>query len=166
MKRVAILCNQHTPTLDAIRARLRNYAVDYFDSIESFSGIYDLIVAVGFNPTTINNLNYSVLTSHFSLLPAFNTDEPVRDAIMAGVKVTGITIYYTKTNRIIAQYPIFINNGLHYDEILQQLSYVEQCFYPVVIEKLLNNEAFDSQTVMGTSKCGNCGGCNQCSTSI
>ncbi len=46
------------------------------------------------------------LKIHYSLLPAFQTDDPVRDAILTGVKVTGITI--TLEDKIVAQYPILL----------------------------------------------------------
>jgi folate-dependent phosphoribosylglycinamide formyltransferase PurN len=97
------------------------------------------------------------------LLPAFNSKEPVKDAILAGVKVTGITIYYTKSKIIIAQYPVFINNNTHYDELVQELDYIEQTLFPLVIQKVLNNEPFEVRALLNKSCSGNCGGCSGCS---
>lgn len=101
------------------------------------------------------------LEIHYSLLPAFNqSDDPIRDAILAGVKVSGITI--TLKNRIVAQYPIFITNDMHYDELKLYLKHIAEIMFPLVKEKLENNEAFEIQTLMKSSKCGGCKGCNQC----
>ena len=95
---------------------------------------------------------------HQSLLPAFKSDDPVRDAILAGVKVTGITLSYK--DRIIAQYPIFVTNDMHYDELKLYLEHIEKILVPLVAEKLLKNEAFETQTLMAKQKCKGCGGCN------
>lgn len=106
----------------------------------------------------IKNINV-----HHSLLPAFQSDDPVRDAILAGVKVTGVTLTYK--DKIVAQYPIFITNDMHYDELKMYLEYIEHIMTPLVAEKLANNEVFEIQTLMKNQKCeghtcdGNCGGC-------
>lgn len=101
---------------------------------------------------------------HHSLLPAFQSDNPVRDAILAGVKVTGVTLTYK--DKIVAQYPIFITNDMHYDELKMYLEYIENIMTPLVAEKIANNEAFEIQTLMKSQKCGghschgNCEGCS------
>ena len=115
--------------------------------------INDLVVSVNYR----GEENIKLLKCHHSLLPSFNSDEPVKDAFLAGVKVTGITVYFTKPERIIAQYPLFIPNDAHFEDIEKQLCYLEQVIYPIVIEKLLKNEAFDLRNI------SNCGGCRGCS---
>ena len=94
---------------------------------------------------------------HYSLLPAFPSDDPVRDAILAGVKVTGVTLTYN--DKIVAQYPIFITNDMHYDELKMYLEYIENIMTPLVAKKIANNEAFEIQALMSSQKCeGKCGG--------
>ena len=102
--------------------------------------------------------NIDNLKVHYSLLPAFQSDDPIRDAILAGVKVTGITL--TLEDRIIAQYPIFITNDMHYDELKLYLEHIAEIMLPLGKEKLINNEAFEIQTLMGGTKCGGCKGCS------
>lgn len=97
------------------------------------------------------------LKIHYSLLPAFQTDDPVRDAILAGVKVTGITI--TLEDKIVAQYPIFITNDMHYDNLKLYLEEIANKLLPLVQEKLENNEQFEIRDIM-KSKCNGCGGCH------
>ena len=100
------------------------------------------------------------LKIYYSLLPAFeNSDDPVRDAILAGVKVTGITI--KQEDRIVAQYPMFITGDMHYDELKTYLEHVANIMLPLVKEKIANNEAFESQTLMKNSNCSGCKGCQK-----
>lgn len=156
MKKVAILYREHSPIIDAIKYQLADYVVD---SMTELSGMveYDLVVNLG------SNYDGEALACHKALFPAFNSKEPVKDAILAGVKVTGITIYYTKSKKIIAQYPVFINNNTHYDELVQELDYIEQTLFPLVIQKVLNNEPFEVRALLNKSCSGNCGGCSGCS---
>ena len=162
MKKVAIIGKESTPIVDAITARISGIAVVCFENLNNNLDSYDLIIST--EPTTDKDINtkYNVLRCNYSLLPAFDSVNPVADAIFAGVKVTGITVLFTNPQRIIAQYPIFINNDVHYDELIERIKYVEQIFFPLVIEKLLQNELFESQYVMQSCKCGNCGDCKKC----
>lgn len=99
------------------------------------------------------------LKLHYSLLPAFQSDDPVRDAVLAGVKVTGVTI--TMENRIVAQYPIFITNDMHYDNLKLYLEEVGNKLLTLVEEKISKNEQFEVKDLMssGCHNCGSCGGC-------
>ncbi len=96
------------------------------------------------------------LKLHYSLLPAFQSDDPVRDAILAGVKVTGVTI--TLEDKIIAQYPIFITNEMHYDNLKLYLEQVGEKLFTAVKEKIENNEQFEIKDLMNNG-CHGCGGC-------
>ena len=156
MKKVAILYREYSPIIDAIKYQLADCVVDSLTELSGM-GEYDLIVNLG------SNYDGEALACHHALLPAFNSEEPVRDAILAGVKVTGITIYYTKSNKIIAQYPVFINNNTHYEELEQELDYIEQTLFPPVIHKVLNNEPFEVRALLNKSCSGSCGGCSGCS---
>ena len=155
MKKLAVIYSKYSPTVDAIKYNLQQYQVDCFcEKIDNTSS-YDLIVLV--NCHDKNNTN--TLRCHHSLLPAFDSDEPERDAILAGAKVSGITIL--QNNEIIAQYPVFITSDMHYEDLKQELNYLEQTIYPIVIGKVLNNEPFELKTLLGKNNCcqGGCLGC-------
>ena len=157
MKKIAILYSEYKPVIDAIKYALSDCITDCLTECENISD-YDL--AVNLTDFKINADN--VISCHYSLLPAFDCEEPVKEAILAGVKVTGITVYYTKTQKIIAQYPVFINNETHYEDLQQELTYIEQTLLPIVIKKILNNEAFNVKAIMKNGCNGKCGGCSSC----
>lgn len=99
-----------------------------------------------------------------SILPLFETsDKPIADAIISGCKLAGVSVLYN--NKIVAQYPVFITNEMHYEDLENAIVKVEQVLYPLVIEKIINNEVFEVQTIMKTSSCaskscsGNCESC-------
>ena len=157
MKRIAILYSEYSPLIDAIKYRLSDCTVDIMTSPVNTDD-YDLIVLSNYNAEFEGN----AIKCHHSLLPAFNSAEPEKEAMLAGVKVTGITIFLTNPYKIIAQYPIFINNSMHYDELKQELTYLEQTIFPLVTEKVLNNEPFDISMLLNKTCSGNCGGCFRC----
>jgi phosphoribosylglycinamide formyltransferase-1 len=72
----------------------------------------DLVVSAGFmrilSPSLVSR--YKIINTHPALLPAFPGAHPVRDAIAAGVSVTGATIHWVDagvdTGKVIAQVPV------------------------------------------------------------
>ena len=40
--------------------------------------------------------------------------------------------------------------------------YLEQTIYPLILEKILNNEPFEIRQLLSKGCSGNCGGCNSC----
>ena len=155
MKKIAILYKNYSPIIDAIKYKLPDCEVDCLIAPTGMDK-YDLIVNLGIE------YEGEALACHYSLLPAFNSEEPVKEAILSGVKVTGITMYNTKSQKIVAQYPIFINNETHYDELEQELKYLEQTLFPLVIQKVINNEPFEVGTLMNHGCGAKCGGCSGC----
>ena len=157
MKRLLILYSTYSPVIDAIKYRLQGVAEIACEK-ECPNNIdnYDLTALVNWK----NSTDIDAINAHYSLLPAFDGEEPVKDALIAGAKVTGITFFYTKTKKIIAQYPIFIKNESHLEDIEQELRYIEQTLYPIIIEKILNNEQFEVKTLLSNSCCS--GGCSRC----
>ena len=155
MKKVEILYTEYAPVIDAIKYQLQDCEIDCLTEPNNNEN-YDLVINFGVK------YDGEALACHYSLLPAFNVQEPVKEAILAGVKVTGITIFYTKSKKIVAQYPVFIKNYSHYDDIEQELKYVEQALFPLVIQKVLKNEFFDAKELLKGGCAGNCGGCNGC----
>lgn len=158
-KKIAIVYSKYTPTIDAIIYNLKNVEICCFQNEITTNDDVDLIVGVGVEKYEDRN----ILTSHFSLLPSFPDEEPVKKAVLEGVKVTGITFYYTNPKKIIAQYPIIISNGADFLEIENELKYIEQTFFPIIIEKVLNNEIIDMKKIGKSSTCSSCGGgCSSC----
>ena len=155
MKKVAVLYSKYIPLIDAIKSM--GYVVDCYTSPDFNPDEYDLVVSAGYK----EEVPFNTIKSHLSLLPAFEESEPVKDAFLAGVKVTGVTIFLTKSKRIIAQYPVFIHNDAHYEELKQELEYIEQTLFPIVIDKILKNEPFECRTLLNTRPCGGCKGCSK-----
>ena len=157
MKKLALLYSTYTPTIDGIIAHLKDFDVICLIAPDNLD-TYDLVANVNYK----GEIEQNHVAVHHSLLPAFDSEEPVRDAILAGVKVTGLTFYYTNPKKIITQYPIFISNASHYDNVTKELEYLEQTIYPLILERLLENKPFEIRNLLSKGCSGNCGGCNSC----
>ena len=81
--------------------------IEHIDSLQP-----DLVVSAGFmrilSPFFVSR--FKIINTHPALLPAFPGAHPVRDAIAAGVAVTGATVHWVDagvdTGEIIAQVPV------------------------------------------------------------
>lgn len=139
------------------------------DNLEYFSkNKFDLVALAGYMeiiPENVLKVMGKVINIHPSLLPAFKGSvKAINEAFIAGVKVSGITIHYVEPNvdggKIVAQYPVFISNEMHFDEFEAEIHQTEHKLYPIVIEKILEDKAFDFQDLMKSScSNGGCGGC-------
>lgn len=130
---------------------------------------FDLVAMAGYMrvlPEEVLNLS-KFINIHPSLLPAFKGKDAIKHAFLAGVKVSGITIHWVEkqidSGKIIAQYPVFIDNLMRFDELEEEIHCIEHKLYPVVIEKVLEDKVFDFQDLMksGCSKDKGCGGCKK-----
>lgn len=129
---------------------------------------FDLIVLAGYmkilEVNVLNEMGGKVINIHPSLLPAFGgTIHAIKDAFLSGVKISGVTVHWVTSDvdggEIIAQYPVFITNGMHFDEFEEEIHAIEHKLYPIVIEKLLEDKVFDFQDLMKSQCSGsNCGG--------
>lgn len=163
MKKLAIVANGNEDVAIAIQEYFQNKNVELelLADVGS-SNNYDLVACIHGCAETPNAINL-----HPSLLPAFDSENPVLDAFMYGAKVTGITVR-RGDGRIIIQYPLLIGNLTHFDELQGKITEIEKKIYPKVIEKLLNDEIFDFDDLFVSSHgCGgcsgsNCGGCGKC----
>lgn len=103
------------------------------------------------------------ISVHPSLLPSFKGPDAINRAFFAGVKVSGVTVHLINEDidngKIIAQYPVLISNLTHYDEFESDIHALEDLLYPIVIEKILNNQVFDFPDLIQGNQCGGCGGC-------
>lgn len=169
MKKIAILSKNYNSTVNSIVTYLKEIKCDYFTNVSEINTInYDLIISCNgsCDIKDFDCIGTNILAVHHSLLPSFSHEEPAKQVFLEEVKVTGISIFFTKPFKIISQYPIFIYNSTHFDELERELEYVEQILLPLVIEKVLNNEAFETKNLISKSQnCieGSCSSCSKCS---
>lgn len=153
---------------DEFYSLLSNVDITIVSSVEEASENYDLIAL--FHSTKILSHEFvsgnNVINIHKSLLPAFDTENPVKDAYLAGVKVTGVTVFQYKNNdkKILAQYPVLLDNYTHYDDLENELKEIELKLYPLVIKSILEDKIFDIVELLSPSNhgCSGCGGCGNC----
>jgi folate-dependent phosphoribosylglycinamide formyltransferase PurN len=108
-------------------------------------------------------MNINNIKIHYSLLPAFDCAEPIKEAFLSGVKVSGVTIIDTNTNKILAQYPVLIGNTTHFDEFEAEMLKVGEFLYNKVVEAIEKDKVFDFSDLLKNRSChGNCGGCKGC----
>lgn len=138
---------------------------DYFSKNK-----FDLVALAGYMrilPNAVLEKIGNVINIHPSLLPAFKgSKNAIKDAFLAGVKVSGVTVHWVTPDvdggKIIAQYPVFINTDMHFDEFEHEIHALEHKLYPVVIEKVLDDKAFEFVDLIRSGGCGSsCGGCKK-----
>lgn len=162
---------------------IKNEYLPFEKNYEYFSeNKFDLVALAGY----MRILPEEVLTQskfiniHPSLLPSFKGKDAIKRAFISGVKLSGITIHWVDKNvdcgKIIAQYPVFIENSMHLDEFEEAIHTIEHKLYPIVIEKVLEDKVFDFQDLIKSScdkgsggccsgsdkNCKGCGGSNKC----
>lgn len=155
MKKLAVIANGNDQIADAITIYFenKNVELELLTSVGS-SNNYDLVVCIHKRTDLPNAINI-----HASLLPAFDTENPILDAFMYGAKVTGVTVHRAD-GKIITQYPLLIGNLTHYDELEEKITEIEKKIYPIVIEKVLNDEVFDFDDLWSGGGCQGCKGCH------
>ena len=124
---------------------------------------FDVVAFSGYENSTIIN-HSTILNVYPTLLPAFRgEDNPILASYLAGVKVSGVSVYNVSTDKILAQYPVLIGVDTSITELTDEISKIAQKIYPLVIESVLNDRVFDFEDLYRTSSCsGNCGGCGSC----
>ena len=116
------------------------------DAVEAAGA--EAIVLAGFmrilGPEAVERFPNRILNTHPALLPAFRGAGAIRDALAAGVKVTGVTIHFVDEEvdhgPIIAQqavpvYPHDTEESLH-----QRIQAIEHMLYPDVVKALALGE--------------------------
>jgi phosphoribosylaminoimidazolecarboxamide formyltransferase/IMP cyclohydrolase len=105
----------------------------------------DLVVLAGFmrvlGPLTLGRFAGRVLNVHPSLLPAFPGAHSIRDALAAGVRVTGVTVHLVDENLdggpIVAQEPVAILPGDDEASLLERVHAAEHALLPRVVAATL-----------------------------
>lgn len=172
MKRLCIFSDSENTLISVIKDNLKSVdvvCVANLDEIKMLENI-DLIASIHNScfPKDIID-NYKIINIHPSLLPSFNTNEPVKDAYLFGVKVTGVTVHKVEnidgSGMILAQYPVLIDNYTHFDQLADEINSLEQRLYPIVISSVLDNNVFDIVELLAPDPahaCHSCGGCHKC----
>ena len=167
--KITCLCNK----ADAfILERAKNLGIEYnflpFEkNLEYFTeNKFDLVALAGYMqilPKEVLAEIKKIINIHPSLLPSFaGSCNAIQDAYLSGVKVSGITIHEVISKvdcgKIIAQYPVFIESDMSLFDFEQAIHNIEHKLYPIVIEKYLEDKAFDFSELMKSSNKSNCSG--------
>jgi phosphoribosylglycinamide formyltransferase-1 len=85
-----------------------------------------------------------ILNTHPALLPAFKGWHAVRDALAAGVKVTGCTVHLATeevdAGPILAQEPVMVEPGDTESSLHERIKAVERRLYPSTIRRFLEGD--------------------------
>jgi phosphoribosylglycinamide formyltransferase-1 len=108
----------------------------------------DLVVMAGFG-TVVPDLPAAfpgrVLNTHPALLPAFKGWHAVRDALAAGVKVTGTTVHVATAEvddgPILAQEAVPVLPGDTEETLHERIKQVERRLYPATIRRFIEENA-------------------------
>lgn len=108
----------------------------------------DLVAMAGFmtvfSPAMFAHDAYKlkILNTHPSLLPSFKGDHAVRDAIEAGVRVSGCTIHWATeeldAGPILAQEAVKVMPGDTVESLHERIKVVERELYPAILRELIN----------------------------
>jgi phosphoribosylglycinamide formyltransferase-1 len=119
----------------------------------------DLVVMAGFGtvlPRIVDAFPGRVLNTHPALLPAFKGWHAVRDALAAGVKVTGTTIHVATAEvdagPILAQRAVDVYDDDTEDTLHERIKQVERQLYPETIRAYL--QQIEAETTPGAEGAG------------
>lgn len=158
--------------IDSVKSVLPNTDVVFGDVLPDDE--YDITVIINndgydFEITDDYIANHKVIRVHPSLLPAFNTSTPIKDAFISGVKVTGVTVHRVENNDmsglILSQYPVMIDSYTGYQQLADEIIKLEAQLLPYVLKSVLEDKIFDIVDFLNGNKthnCGGCGGCHKC----
>jgi phosphoribosylglycinamide formyltransferase-1 len=105
----------------------------------------ELVVMAGYGTVLGGSIHSSyggrILNTHPALLPAFKGWHPVRDALAAGVKVTGCTVHVATLEvddgPILAQEAVPVLEGDNEASLHERIKQVERRLYPATIRAFL-----------------------------
>jgi len=160
-KPVLVLSDRHgVPALDrAASAGVATQVVDWADHLDrdSFTAAVcdaleaagaEAVVLAGFmrilGPAVVERFPNRILNTHPALLPSFRGAHAVREALTAGVKVTGVTIHFVDeevdhgpiiAQQVVPVYPHDTEEALH-----ERIQVVEHMLYPDVVKALAHGK--------------------------
>jgi formyltetrahydrofolate-dependent phosphoribosylglycinamide formyltransferase len=107
----------------------------------------DLVAIAGFGtivPKAATELPGRILNTHPSLLPAFKGWHPVRDALAAGVKVTGTTVHVVTeevdAGPILAQEAVAVLPDDTEHSLHERIKAVERRLFPATIKQVVEGK--------------------------
>lgn len=172
-KKIIILSSLDNSLFQAISDYFEGYDIkidhltdkDYFEDDS-----YDLVVLDNYKGTLASELveKNKVLNMHPSLLPAFQSNNAVEDALFYGVKVSGVTVHYVGENfydgKILVQYPVLIEETMGLAELEKEIYQLAEILYPPAIKTVLEDTLFSFSMLLSQPKGGSCGsgGCGGC----
>jgi phosphoribosylglycinamide formyltransferase-1 len=119
------------------------YTNDVIDILEAHA--VDLVVMAGFGTifekTMFDAFDGRIINTHPALLPAFPGWHAVRDALAAGVKVTGVTVHVATlevdAGPILAQEAVPVLPGDDEESLHERIKERERVLYPETIKEIL-----------------------------
>jgi phosphoribosylglycinamide formyltransferase 1 len=125
--------------------------VAYTDEVVDALGRFDvdLIAMAGFGTILEKPIHDAfpdrIVNTHPALLPAFKGWHAVRDALAAGVKVTGCTVHFARLEvddgPILAQEAVRVHDDDTVDTLQERIKEVERRLYPEVLRTLAEDDA-------------------------
>jgi phosphoribosylglycinamide formyltransferase 1 len=123
------------------------YTHQVIDALEA-AGV-ELVAMAGFmtilDKPFVDRWPGRILNTHPSLLPSFPGAHGVRDALEAGVKVTGCTVHIATAELdagpIVAQVPVGVEPGDIVETLHERIKAAERALYPVAIRSLMEELA-------------------------
>lgn len=119
----------------------------------------ELVVSAGFGtvvPKAAAAFPGRMINSHPSLLPSFKGWHPVRDALEAGVKVTGCTVHVVTEEMdagpILAQEAVIVEPGDTEETLHERIKQVERRLYPDTIRAVLADPTLLERTPAAAPK--------------
>jgi phosphoribosylglycinamide formyltransferase 1 len=107
-----------------------------------------LVVLAGFmrilSPVLVRAFAGRIINIHPALLPAFKGAHAIRDALAAGVPVTGVTVHFVDEEvdhgPVIAQSSVPVKPGDTLESLAARIHAAEHALYPKVIDLFLKGE--------------------------
>jgi phosphoribosylglycinamide formyltransferase-1 len=136
----AVLVERTSFGQDFDRLAYTNQVIDALDAHD-----VDLVVMAGFgtifDKPMFEAYEGRILNTHPALLPAFPGWHPVRDALAAGVKVTGITVHIATVDvdagPILAQEAVGVEPDDTEETLHERIKEVERRLYPATIARIV-----------------------------
>ncbi len=161
-KQIAVLSSQKTPIIQALSDYFKDKEIKIFQTENILEACEaDLCIIDEYkgyvNEKVLDCTQF--ISIHNSLLPAFDCENPEEKAFEMGVKVSGVTIYYTDSKKIIAQYPVFIDLMTTMNEFKQEIQSVKNKLCPFVAESVIEDKLFSFDMLLKPDRCS--GSCSQ-----
>lgn len=128
------------PSREAFDAAIHEALIAHDVQLVCLAGFMRLLT-----PWFVRQWRGRLLNIHPSLLPAFKGAHAVRDALAAGVKITGCTVHYVveevDAGEIILQAEVPIHPGDNETTLAERIHKEEHRMYPQALRKVVSRES-------------------------